>query len=178
MVEDIKAVEEVGEEKEVKVVDQDFEKKKFDFFKKIGLKRRKENVVSEESAKLNFEAILYKYDIEFKDIVSDRGKEGAQTLQNKFVRWFMAGRIEINISSDPDKGFQIIQNLESGHTVAYNEYNAPAAEESDKARGQSGAQYMLLGSLCGKGADFIRNKKVFNGDDLKVAESIALLFFL
>lgn len=145
--------------------------------KAVGEEKKKREI-SEESARKTFSEILEYYDIDYQDIVSDRGKEGAETLQNKLVRAIMKGRIETNQSEDLEKGFQIIQNLKSGTTVAYNEYNAKAAEESDKGRGVSSAQYMLLGSLCGKGVDFIRNKKVFNGPDLRLAENIALLFFL
>lgn len=139
---------------------------------------KKKREISKESAQKTFDEILDYYDIHFDDIVNERGKEGAKTVQNKFIRAIQNGKIETNHSQDQDKGFQIIQNLASGTTVAYNEYNAVAAEQSDKGNGVSSSQYMLLGSLCGKGADFIKNKKVFNGPDLRLAEHIALLFFL
>lgn len=153
------------------------DEKRIEFFEKIGLKIRKEKM-SKESATLNFDAILYKYDIDFKDIVNERGREGAETIRNKFVRAFMYGRMDINLSSDPEKGFQIIQNLSTGKTVAYNEYNTTAAEESDKGVGSSEQQYQLLGSLCGKSAEYIKSKSNFRGEDLRLAECIALLFFL
>jgi hypothetical protein len=153
MIEDIKAVGELGEVKQ-------------------------KPKISKESAQKIFKGILDYYDIDFEDIVNERGKEGAKTVQNKFVRAIMKGKIETNHSDDHEKGFQIIQNLSSGTTVAYNEYNAKAAEESDKATGVSSQQYMLLGALCGKGVDYIKNKKVFNGPDTRLAEHIALLFFL
>jgi len=138
-------------------------------------KRRK---ISKESAKAVFEEVLAYYDIDFEDIVNDQGKEGAQTLQNKLIRAISDGRIEVNHSQDPEKGFQIIQNLSTGQTVAYNEYNAKAAEEGDKGKGPSAMQYRLLGSLSGKGVDHIKSPKVFRGPDLKLAEFVAVLFLL
>ncbi len=134
--------------------------------------------ISEESAGETFQGILDFYDIDFEDIVNDQGKEGAQTLRNKFIRAIQKGKVETNQSDDPDKGFQIIQNLSTGQIIAYNEYNAKAAEESDKGKGVSSAQYRLLGSLSGKGVDFIKNNKVFRGPDLKLAEYIAVIFLL
>ena len=136
------------------------------------------NKLSEEAARNIFNELLDYYDIDFEDIVNDQGKEGAQTLQNKFIRAIMKGKIETNHSQDPEEGFQIIQHLSTGSSVAYNEYNAKAAEESDKGKGVSASQYMLLGSLCQKGADYIKSNKVFRGPDLKLAEYIAVLFLL
>ena len=134
--------------------------------------------ISDESAKEIFQRILDYYDIDFQDIVSDQGKNGAETLRNKFIRAIMKGKIETNMSDDPDKGFQIIQNSSTGITIAYNEYNAVAAEQGDRGKGQSSAQYELLGSLCGKGSDYIKSKKNLRGPDLKLAEYIAVLFLL
>ncbi len=140
------------------------------------VKKKKE--LSKESATKVFDEILEYYDLDFEDIVNDQGKEGAETLRNKLVRSIMNGRVETNIDDDPEKGFQIIQNTRKGVRVVYNEYNAKAAEESDKAKGISASQYRLLGSLCQKGTDYIKSKKNFNGADLKLAEYIAVLFLL
>ena len=134
--------------------------------------------ISEESAKNTFNKILDYYDIDFEDIVNDQGKEGAKTLQNKFIRAIRKGRVETNVDDDPKKGFQIIQHLSTGKTITYNEYNATAAEESDKGKGSSAMQYHLLASLSGKGVPYIKNATNFRGPDVKLAEYIAILFLL
>lgn len=130
--------------------------------------------LSEEAAKAVFEELLDYYDIDFEDIVNDQGKEGAQTLQNKFIRAIRNGRIETKMNDDAAKGFQIIQHTRDGKVFEYNEYNAKAAEESDKAKGISASQYRLLGSLSGKGETI----KKMRGPDLKLAEYVAVLFLL
>ncbi len=130
------------------------------------------------AAKEIFQEILDFYDIDFEDIVNDQGKEGAETLRNKLIRAIRKGKIETHMSDDPEKGFQIIQNSSTGITLAYNEYNATSAEESDKGKGISAMQYRLLGSLCGKGTDYIKNRKILRGPDLKLAEYIAVIFLL
>lgn len=144
--------------------------------KAVGVEKKPK--ISKESAQKTFNELLEYYDIDFEDIVNERGKEGAQTLQNKFVRAIQNGKIETNLSSDPKKGFQIIQNLASGKTITYNEYNAEAAEASDRGTGVSSSQYLLLGKLSGKAEGYIKNPANFNGPDLRLAEHIALLFFL
>ena len=130
--------------------------------------------LSAEAAQEVFQSILDFYDIDFDDIVNDQGKDGAQTLKNKFIRAIRKGRIETKLNDDSEKGFQIIQHTMDDLTFAYNEYNAKAAEESDKAKGVSAAQYRLLGSLSGKGLAV----KKMRGPDLKLAEYIAILFLL
>lgn len=137
-----------------------------------------EKGISKESAQQVFDGILDYYDIDFEDIVNDQGKEGAKTLQNKFIRAIMKGRVETNMSDDPKKGFQIIQHLSTGKSITYNEYNATAAEESDKGKGSSEMQYRLLASLAGKGIPYIKNSSIFRGPDVKLAEYIAVIFLL
>jgi hypothetical protein len=133
-----------------------------------------EKGLSQESAQKVFDEILEYYDIDFDDIVNDQGKEGAETLQNKLVRSIKQGRIETNLSDESAEGFQIIQHTRDGKTFTYNEYNAKAAEESDKAKGVSASQYRLLGSLSGQGETI----KKMRGPDLKLAEYVAVLFLL
>jgi hypothetical protein len=130
--------------------------------------------LSKEAATDVFQGILDFYDIDFEDIVNDQGAEAAKTLRNKFIRAIRKGRIETNLHEDSQKGFQIIQHTMDDKEFAYNEYNAKAAEESDKGRGVSAAQYRLLGSLSGKGEAV----KKMRGPDLKLAEYIAVLFLL
>lgn len=130
--------------------------------------------LAEEAATEIFQELLDYYDIDYEDIVNDQGKDAAKTLRNKLIRAIRAGRVETKMNDDPEKGFQIIQHAKDGKIFEYNEYNAKAAEESDKARGVSGAQYRLLGSLSGKG-DAIKKMR---GPDLKLAEYIAVLFLL
>lgn len=131
-------------------------------------------LLSEEAAVETFQGILDFYDIDFEDIVNDQGSEAAKTLRNKFIRAIRKGRIETNLSDDSDQGFQIIQHTMNGKTFTYNEYNAKAAEESDKGRGVSASQYRLLGALSGMGTAV----KKMRGPDLKLAEYIAVLFLL
>lgn len=130
--------------------------------------------LSEEAASETFQELLDFYDIDFEDIVNDQGSEAAKTLRNKFIRAIRKGRIETNLSDDPAQGFQIIQHTMDKKTFTYNEYNARAAEESDKGKGVSASQYRLLGSLSGKGTAI----KKMRGPDLKLAEYIAVLFLL
>jgi len=138
------------------------------------MKDKKELKLSTEAAKDVFQEIFDFYDIDFDDIVNDQGKDGAKTLKNKFIRAIRKGRIETKLNDDSTKGFQIIQHTMDNQTFTYNEYNAKAAEESDKAKGVSAAQYRLLGSLSGKGVAI----KKMRGPDLKLAEYIAILFLL
>lgn len=138
----------------------------------------KKREISEESATKTFDEILEYYDIEIDDIVNDQGKEGAETLRNKLIRAIKDGRIETRMSENIEEGFQIIQHTRRGVTVVYNEYNATAAEESDKEKTISGGRYRLLGSLCKKGKDYIMSPKNFNGADLKLAEFISILISL
>jgi len=142
------------------------------------MEEKKEPVLSDEAAQAVFQEILDYYDIEFDDIVNDQGQEAAKTLKNKMVRSIRKGKIETRMHDDIDKGFQIIQHTSTGKVIEYNEYNATAAEESDKGKGISAAQYRLLGSLSGKGAEFIKSKHNLRGPDLKLAEYIAVLFLL
>lgn len=135
-------------------------------------------IISKESAQDVFDGILEYYDIDFEDIVNDQGKDGAKTVQNKFIRAIMSGRIETNIHDDAKKGFQIIQHTRPGETVVYNEYNLKAARESAKAKDSTSAQFCLLASMSGLGVPYFENVKNFRGPDLKLAEYISILFLL
>lgn len=134
--------------------------------------------LSEESAKKEFERFLNHYDFDFEDIVSDRGKDGAEQLQRKMIRAIRSGTIEFKESSNIEEGLQVIQRTKRGVVVIYNEYNSTAAIESDKARNVAESYYKLLGSLCGKGEDFIKNKQNFSVSDLKLSECLAILFLM
>lgn len=139
------------------------------------MEEEKKFKLGEEAATKVFQEILDYYDIDYEDIVNDQGKDAAKTLRNKLIRAIRAGRLETNHSEIPEEGFQIIQHARHGHTFTYNEYNAKAAEESDKGRGVSSAQYNLLGALSGKGAASIKKMR---GPDLKLGEYIAVIFLL
>lgn len=148
--------------------------KKIEFFKKLGLKIR-ERKVSNETAHLIFEAILYKYDIKFSDIVIEDGEEAAETKRNKFVRAIEYGRMSFEKSDDPKKGYVISQVEANGKTIEYIEYNGTASAQAGKGKGGPQKIYELLGSLSGKGAEYI---KKMDGEDLRLAEEIANIFFL
>lgn len=130
--------------------------------------------LSEEAATAVFQDLIENYDVDFEDIENDQGKEGAKTLRNKLVRAIRKGRLETNLHEDEEKGFQIIQHTKKGQTFTYDEYGSKAAKEHDKAGGRSAGQYAMLGSMSGTGSAVEKMR----GADLRLAEHIALLFFI
>ncbi|NIA28338.1 MAG: hypothetical protein GWP06_00320 [Actinobacteria bacterium] len=134
--------------------------------------------IGEDAAKDIFKGWLDYYDIKFSHIVNDQGREGAETLENKIVCAIQDEKIETNLSTDPNEGFQIIQHTRPGKTITYNEYGFKAARESAKQKDSASAQIALLASLSGLGMPNFDNKKWFSGPDLKLAEYISILFLL
>jgi len=134
--------------------------------------------LSDESAKAIFNEFLEYYDIAFSDIISERGQNAAEQLQKKIVRAIQRGDLQTQMSDKIEEGLQIIQTTSRGVVITYNEYNATANMEADKGRSVAETYYRLLGSLCGKGVDFITNKKNFAPKDLKIAECLAVLFLM
>lgn len=138
----------------------------------------KKREISEESAEKQFNDWIDYYFIDFDDIISDQGKNGAKKIKNVLVRAIRKGIIEFKQSSDPEEGFQVIQNTTTGKRIAYNEYNIVGLEEFDKGKGTSEAQFRLLGSLCGLGYDTLKSKKYMMAPDIKIAENISTIFLL
>jgi hypothetical protein len=130
--------------------------------------------ISKDSAKVTLDEILKKYRIKFEHIVNDQGKEGAETWYNKIVEAIRDGLLETNV--DPVGGFQIIQHTSKDKTVVYNEYGFKAAREYAKQRDNASAVFAMLGSLCGKGLEYFESEKNFAGQDIKLADSIGLIF--
>jgi len=130
-------------------------------------------IVNEASAKVTFDGILDYYDIVFRDIEVDQGKEGALTVKNKLVRGIMTGRLQTHTHDDPKYGFQIILNLRTGDSITFNEYNHAALEAFNLAKGVK--SIALMGALCDEGPDRL---KLLKGPDLKTLEFISVLFSL
>lgn len=145
-------------------------KKEFNKSKEVG------NKISEEAATESVDEMLKEYRVKFKHIVSDQGKDGAETWKNKMVEAFMDGSLETRRDPDPEKGFQIIQNTSKGKTVVYNELDLNASKAYAKERDTASAAFAMMASMAGKGVPYFEKKANFSGGDLRLLESLAMLF--
>jgi len=139
---------------------------------------KKKVVISEESAQAEIDRFLSYYDIDIDDMDDDLSK-GMQRSVAKMKKAIMRGMLEF---VDNDGSLSVIHKLKwppsslnGGDTLKYRVLDGKAkiamreAGENDTY----GQIYMILGSLCGLGAQPIQELKA---QDLGVAEAVGLVF--
>lgn len=134
--------------------------------------KKKENVISEDSAREQLDKLLDYYGIDINDLPEE--KKGST---EKLIKAIRQGRLEVKEENDECYLEQTILDEKGAvkEKLAYNNKlaNAKMAMKSDKDTDHYGRMYSLMGSLCGLGKQAIVDMKP---KDLNLAEDIAIIF--
>lgn len=132
--------------------------------------------LSEESAAAVIQKILDKYNIDMEaDFPSEEDRKDFNRFLGKIIKAARLGLLEVK---DDDKGFKVIQHMQSGNKDAdlvYREIDGQAKIASaGVAKGDNyGRIYSIMGSLSGVGSAGIEKLKGF---DLSVCEALFNVF--
>jgi len=142
---------------------------------KYALKKKKEYLLSEESATEQIVELLTYYDIDVEKI-GDNNEAGAASLEtildnlNGYVR---QGVLEV--VRDKDSKLTVVHTLTSGDKVTYGEVSAKAKLAMDKFKQDETYRriYGMMGSLSGLGSAVIEK---MSAHDLSVVEALGTVF--
>jgi hypothetical protein len=133
--------------------------------------QKKENKISEESARAELKRLCSHYDVDMSEIVSEQ-EIVVDKILLRLLNAFQSGQIELK--QDNTLGFCIVQNCIGDKDLTFRELKG-----SDKLKldtfGENPNQrlHQLAGLLCGCGADIIGKLAI---TDLKITEAISGFF--
>jgi hypothetical protein len=134
----------------------------------LGNNKKKENVLSEESAKEQLDLLLDYYGMDSNDMPEEH-----ESTVKEIIRAIQSGAIEVK---ENEGVVTVIQNLVSGQTLEYKGVDLASAKMAMKAAkvdDHYGRIYALTGSLSGVGIDGI---KKLAPKDLSITESLGVIF--
>ena len=138
-------------------------------------KEQEKYALSEESALEEICTMLKFYDIDMDTLeITENAENAGENILKKLIKYFRAGKLK---TKKDEKGLKIIQTLENGTTIIYNEISAAKKRTMDKCetKEQYGKIQMFMGSLSNLGLDGVDK---LNPRDLAVLEVLGTVFLL
>ena len=136
-----------------------------------------ENVISEQLALEQAEALYEHYEIDPRDYGESSTRNSMEAARNRLVRAICKGRVSVNVESRDEMVIQILKN-EIGEKdpitkLTYREVDARSKIGSTESDDNHSKMYNFLGNLSGAGLGTILKLR---GVDLGVAETLGAIF--
>lgn len=129
---------------------------------------REENyVLSEESAREQFDLLLDFYDVDLLRL--DKTGEFKDLVESKLIKAIRQGKVEI----ENGEKFLVKQTLRNGKEIVYKELNGMAKVHMERFKERHERLYGLLAILSGKRTTDIQQ---ISGSDVSIAEYLGTIF--